>query len=364
MTLPVSGSISLSQVAVELGRASNATTSLGESAVRTLFGIASGAIDMNTGHGKSNRTALSVVLSSNVANTSVNITSLSGYVAGKTDLTITVNSGVYVYSTTTSPALTIGAGNSGDTVKLVNNGYIMGLGGDGVGIGWDGNAYYYIAGGAGNAAISTSWPLTVDSNSGYIGGGGGGGGAGLNSVSGGGGAGGGSGGMVQVQNNPTLSGGAGGSIGNAGGTGTNYASNSLQQTAGGGGRIMPGVGGAAISVASNDSYFPGNGGGAGGGGSMSYFNLYGLLVYLGGGGGGWGAAGGSGSATHTNGGAQASGAGGSGGSAGGNGAVANITGSGFSNFSAGLPGGKAINTNGNTITYIGSSSSRVYGAVS
>lgn len=32
MGLPVSGQISMSQVSVELGRASNATTSLGESA--------------------------------------------------------------------------------------------------------------------------------------------------------------------------------------------------------------------------------------------------------------------------------------------------------------------------------------------
>ena len=54
MTLPASGAISLGQVNTELGRGATATLGLGDSAVRTLFGIASGAIDMNTGHGKTN----------------------------------------------------------------------------------------------------------------------------------------------------------------------------------------------------------------------------------------------------------------------------------------------------------------------
>jgi hypothetical protein len=53
MTLPASGSISLSQVSVELGRASNANTKLGESAVRTLAGVASGAISLGNLRGKS-----------------------------------------------------------------------------------------------------------------------------------------------------------------------------------------------------------------------------------------------------------------------------------------------------------------------
>lgn len=53
MALPGSGQISMSQVSVELGRASNAQTSLGESAVRSLAGVASGPISFANLHGKS-----------------------------------------------------------------------------------------------------------------------------------------------------------------------------------------------------------------------------------------------------------------------------------------------------------------------
>jgi hypothetical protein len=54
MALPASGAIAFSDVNTELGYLSTAQISLNDTAVRTLFATASGAIDMNTGHGKSN----------------------------------------------------------------------------------------------------------------------------------------------------------------------------------------------------------------------------------------------------------------------------------------------------------------------
>ena len=54
MALPSSGSsISLQQTNVELGLTATAAINMGGSAVRGLFGVASGAIDMSDGFGKS-----------------------------------------------------------------------------------------------------------------------------------------------------------------------------------------------------------------------------------------------------------------------------------------------------------------------
>ena len=57
MTLPASGSISLSQVNTELGRSSTAALSMNDSGLRTLFGVGSGQISMSSGYGKSSYTA-------------------------------------------------------------------------------------------------------------------------------------------------------------------------------------------------------------------------------------------------------------------------------------------------------------------
>lgn len=53
MALPASGQISMSQVNTELGFSSSTQRALGDAAVRTLFSVASGAISLNDGHGKS-----------------------------------------------------------------------------------------------------------------------------------------------------------------------------------------------------------------------------------------------------------------------------------------------------------------------
>jgi hypothetical protein len=53
MTLPISGAIQFSDINTELGRTATAQLSINDSELRELFGQASGAVDLNTGHGKS-----------------------------------------------------------------------------------------------------------------------------------------------------------------------------------------------------------------------------------------------------------------------------------------------------------------------
>jgi len=53
MTLPASGQISLNQVNVELGNSGTAQIGMNDAAVRGLFDIPSGEIEMADGYGKS-----------------------------------------------------------------------------------------------------------------------------------------------------------------------------------------------------------------------------------------------------------------------------------------------------------------------
>jgi hypothetical protein len=66
MALPSSGAISLNNVNVELGLSGTAQISLNDAAVRGLFGVASGAISMSNGYGKSSQFAFTI--SSNQTN--------------------------------------------------------------------------------------------------------------------------------------------------------------------------------------------------------------------------------------------------------------------------------------------------------
>lgn len=345
MTLPVSpNAISLSQVNTELGLSSTATITMNDSAVRTLFGVASGAISMSDGWGKSNRSSATYTFSANTQNASLNITTLAGYVAGKTDVTVNVNTGVYLWASTTGNyGLNLTGGSAGDVITLVNAGYIMGCGGKGADSG--------AASTAGGPALNTPVTLKVN-NTGYIGGGGGGGGTGGPAYVGvgGGGAGGGVGGTYTGYG----TGQTGGTIGTSGSTG----GNSLYGGGGGGGRIMPGTGGAgaSASVSNAGSYgssqiYSGAGGGSGGGGGVVVSSLNTSGSATGGSGGSAGAAGGNGTGTGSY------GAGGGGGGWGASGGSAPAT----QNY-APSAGGKAINTNGNSVTWI-AGQANAYGSV-
>lgn len=341
MALNGSGPISLAgstagqSIAVELGLSATGQISLNDAAVRTLAGVPSGAIVMPTNfYGKSNRATASYTYTTNTANASLNITTLSGYVAGSTDVTVTVNAGVYLYASTTgNHGLSLSGGSSGDTLTLVNNGYIIGCGG---------NANNFSAGSAGGPALSLGFNISLTNNS-YIAGGGGGGGSGGGGLSSGAGGGGGGG---NGGSSPSNGGGSGGSIGSngsagggfgqagggdgggAGGGSGGFGSDSccfFLGGGGGGGRVLPGGGGGG-GYGNNGGY--GGASGANGGGSNSAGGSGGAYCFgfrTGGGGGGWGASGGSGA-------------------------------------NGGGAGGKAINLNGRSITY--TVTGTIWGAVS
>ena len=289
----------------------------------------------STASATTNRNTASYTFSTNTACASLNITSLSGYVSGATDVTITVNSGVYIYASTVgpyctpSPGLTLTGGTSGDTVTLVNNGYIMGAGGSG------NPAPGPYCSKPGTTALKIGYPTTINNTNAnaYIGGGGGAGGY----I----GSGGGAGGANGHENANSGAGGAGGGPGSKGQDGrichvcccgTSY----YYLSGGGGGRIFPGCGGAGATGTTS----PARGGGAGGGGGRAPFN-------------GSGGAGGAGNSAGGAGACSAPGGGGGWGASGGTGA-----------FIAGKAGGKAVCLNGYSVTWVSGNTTRVYGAVS
>ena len=358
--MSIGGSTVGASINLELGLSATANSSIGQSDFRELAKVPTGQISLSDFYGKSNVIVVPPILATRTQYT-LSPSEVPGYVAGQTKVQLTIGSlgsQTYLYSTSISAAaLTITGFVTGDSVEIINNGYIIGRGGDG-GKYYDGGfPTVNNPGQAGGPAISTNVDLTVVNNL-YIAGGGGGGRSGNGGSSegytagggGGGGAGGGRGGSFDGY----ALGGAPGMPGQNG-----YGGAGPYQPIGGagGGRILPGIGGAG-TVVEGESYFTwqslaqGGGAGGGSGGNIGYIDaqeVYGDGVSGGsannpgvnapywagggGGGGGWGASGGSGSTGSVSRPAQPGGA-----------------------------GGKAIVLNGKTATISGTGT--VFGAVS
>lgn len=275
MTMNSSGQISLGgtvvgeSIELENGGPGTAQISLDDPAVRTLAGVpGSGTtIIMPTNfYGKSNSVAINLVIASDTQGYDVwaNVSGNPSYVAGKTNVTVTVNPGVNVgASSTGSYAMLVPSSfNPGDNVTIVNNGYIIGAGGSG---GPGGSQTPVKAGTPGNPggnALYVNRPTTITNNN-LIGSGGGGGGGGgeqasgrlLYSGSGGGGGGGYTGGSGGSAGSAPSGGGSPGSPGSTSGGGS-----------GGGGPSPGGPGGyfgSGGSAGSGSFRSPGSGGGTG-----------------------------------------------------------------------------------------------------
>jgi len=154
-------------------------------AVKSLFVKSSGTWNaVNVGYVKTGgvwtpvfKKAYAFTVSSNTQNINLNSLATSLGWGGTLPIvfTLTINSGVALGSSSTStPALIISSFPAGTEITIINNGYIVGRGGNG------GNGAYRAAGGAGGnggAALSIAYATTIINN-GVIGGGGGGGGGG------------------------------------------------------------------------------------------------------------------------------------------------------------------------------------------
>jgi hypothetical protein len=212
--LSLAGSVLGESIALELGRAPTAEISLNDTDVRTLLAIPAGAIGMLTAFSKSRVLTSNITLNNNQLEFVLAPNIVSGYTAGSTAVTLTVNSGVYVYSDNTGRAgLTVTGFAAGDSISIVNNGFIIGRGGNGANSPSSGALGQGIAGSPGGPAMRINNDVTITNNS-YIAGGGGGGATSLGAGIGGGGAGGGTGGADLGLSSRV--GGAGGAPGSAG----------------------------------------------------------------------------------------------------------------------------------------------------
>jgi len=215
------------------------------------------------------RVKASVVIASNTLDFVLNTAVVTGYVAGSTDVTLTVASGYYMAASSTgSAALTVDTSfNAGDTVTVVveTGAFILGMGGAG-GLGGAYSSTAGSPGGSGGTALYVQRITTV-TNNGTIGGGGGGGGGGAagfyNS--------GGKGGVVYY--NGDGGGGAQGYYGGAGGAAPPIGSASYVSSAGNAGnQSSPGSGGASSQFSGGNGGSLGTNGADGNSSYPAYWN--------------------------------------------------------------------------------------------
>lgn len=179
MTINSSGPVSLGgttagqSIGVELGGTGTTQISLNDSSVRTLADVPSGAITMPTNfYGKSNTFSFSFSGGTNVNLRAAAVS--AGW--NQSAAVIATNTGNVISSSTSTAALIVD-GSFPNGVTLINNGNIVGKGGNG-GIGGLAPSSRGGNGTAGGTGLSVSVAVSINNTSNIAGGGGGGGGGG------------------------------------------------------------------------------------------------------------------------------------------------------------------------------------------
>ena len=345
MTLPASGAIRMgADIGVETGNTSTSQISIGATAPRRwVANVASGPIRVAADfYGKTYNFVYTFTTSQSNVNLR-NVLNAAGY-NGVGAATVYINSGVYIWSSSTSiSALDTGVFPS--SLTIINDGIIMGCGGDSGCLGSDATA--------GGVGLYLSTNCTIQNNGYIVGGGGGAGGYGESSGTSWGGGGGAGGGRAARRDGTTgiVSFRSGGAIGQLGVQSTNIN----DRWPASGGRQVPGSGGAG-GVSYSGYRAAGFAGGAGGGGGSQVETGTPGNAY-GGNGGGAGDPGGVGSLPT---GENFNGAAGGGGGYGASGGYG-IGGSSLSTY-GGAAGGKSVSVNGYTVSWV--SYGTLYGSVS
>ena len=263
----------------------------------------SGEISIGDFYGANNRNIYTINITGNTANYNAFNSRSPNYFAGKSDITYVIPSSVTISSGSTADAFRVPSQfNPGDTVRVVNNGTIIGRGGNGGGGGAapPTSAGTGGGGGAGSTALRVDRPTTVENNgnlwAGGGGGGGGGGAVGFSTFSPGNNPDGGNPGNIFVNGGTAGGGGGGGGRGiSSGGPGGSATGPFIAAQGGNGGNgSIPANGGggpAGAAPAGSTPAFGGNGGAGGGVGANGGGGQFANSGNSRGGGGGGGPAG-------------------------------------------------------------------------